>query len=199
MIMVEWLSLNETWLSLIISFLSLIVTSILTGIIIVQTSKLDKKQSEQELEITKQQAELQEKQIKISMYERKDEINKTLNVIFDIADCLGLIINNPKIESFSQDKLYDLLKTFIGDINKSNISYTLEQSRFFLNAETYLNIKLIRMYFLSLTTSIDCLDLLKNDEEIISITIEEIRESCTAINNIQPLIKNAMIQEMTLL
>ena len=118
--------------------------------------------------------------------------------VFDIVDSMRLILSKGKIESFDQNKLYDLLKCFVWDINVKNVSDTLEQSRFFLDKEVYQNIRLLRVCFISITTSIDCLDLLKDDDDTKKIVIEEVRSSCDEIKSLQSVIETAMIEELKL-
>ena len=79
-----------------------------------------------------------------------------------------------------------------------NVSYTLEQSRFFLDKEVYQNIRLLRVCFISITTSIDCLDLLKDDDDTKNTVIEEVRNSCDEIKFLQSVIETAMIEELKL-
>ena len=163
-----------------------------------QTKKIAKRQLKQEESIAKQQADLQERQIKISVYEQKNEINKALNTVFDIVDSIRLILSKERMESLDQKKLYDLLKCFIGDINTQNISYTLEQSQFFLDKEVYESIRMLRVCFVSITTSIDCLNLLKDDDDTKKTVIEEVCSSCDEIKSLQSVIEKGMSEELKL-
>ena len=190
-----WLEKYDLLIELIITMLTIILS---LGALF-QSKSIAKRQLKQEEIIAKQQADLQERQIKISVYEQKNEINKALNAVFDAVDSLRLIIGKEKIESLDQNKLYDLLKCFVEDINVKNISYTLEQSRFFLNEEVYQSIRLLRVCSISITTSIDCLNLLKDDDDTKSTVIAEVRSSCDEIKSLQTVIETAMINEMKLI
>lgn len=152
----------------------------------------------QEENIAKQQVYLQERQMKISVYEQKNEINKALNIVFDSISKMSLVIRTLRVENLNQDKLYQLLNRFVDDINFKNISYTLEQSQFFMGTETSLNIRKVRVSFLTITTNIDCLNLLKQDEELKNMVIEEIRNACVEIETLQPLLESAMLEELKL-
>lgn len=189
-----WLEKYDLLIELIIT----VLTITLSLVALFQTKSIAKRQLKQEENIAKQQADLQERQIKISVYEQKNEIIKALNAVFDIVDSMRLILSKEEIESFDQNKLYDLLKYFVGDINVKNVSYTLEQSRFFLDKEVYQNIRLLRVCFISITTSIDCLDLLKDDDDTKMTVIEEVRSSCDEIKSLQSVIETAMIEELKL-
>lgn len=189
-----WIEKYDLLIELIIT----VLTITLSLVALFQTKSIAKRQLRQEENIAKQQAELQERQIKISVYEQKNEINKALNAVFDIVDSMRLILSKEKIESLDQNKLYDLLKCFIGDINVKNVSYTLEQSRFFLDKEVYQSIRVLRVCFVSITTSIDCLDLLKDDDDTKKTVIEEVRNSCDEIKSLQSVIEAAMIEELKL-
>jgi hypothetical protein len=189
-----WLEKYDLLIELIIT----VLTITLSLVALFQSKNIAKKQLKQEENIAKQQADLQERQIKISVYEQKNEINKALNMVFDIVDSLHIFMNNVKLENLEQDNLYDILKSFIGDISIKNISYTLEQSRFFLNLKLYKDIRILRVHFLSITTSTDCLNLLKDDKDTKDIAIEEIRSACDEIKSLQSAIETAMIEEMKL-
>ena len=189
-----WLEKYDLLIELIIT----VLTITLSLVALFQSKNIAKKQLKQEETIAKQQADLQERQIKISVYEQKNEINKALNMVFDIVDSMHIFMNNVKLENLEQDNLYDILKSFIGDISIKNISYTLEQSRFFLNLKLYKDIRILRVHFLSITTSTDCLNLLKYDKDTKDITIEEIRSACDEIKSLQSAIETAMIEEMKL-
>ena len=189
-----WLEKYDLLIELIIT----ILTISLSLLALFQTKNIAKRQLNQEENIAKQQADLQERQIKISVYDQKNEINKALNTVFDIVASMSLILSKEKIESLDQNKLYDLLKCFVGDVNVKNVSYTLEQSRFFLDKEVYKNIRFLRILFVSITTSIDCLDLLKDDDDIKNTVIEEVRDSCDEIKSLQSVVETAMINEMKL-
>ena len=102
------------------------------------------------------------------------------------------------METLDQKKLYDLLKCFIGDINTQNISYTLEQSQFFLDKEVYESIRMLRVCFVSITTSIDCLNLLKDDDDTKKTVIEEVCSSCDEIKSLQSVIEKGMSEELKL-
>ena len=186
-----WIEKYDLLIELIIT----VLTITLSLVALFQTKSIAKRQLRQEENIAKQQAELQERQIKISVYEQKNEINKALNAVFDIVDSMRLILSKEKIESLDQNKLYDLLKCFIGDINVKNVSY---QSRFFLDKEVYQSVRVLRVCFVSITTSIDCLDLLKDDDDTKKTVIEEVRNSCDEIKSLQSVIEAAMIEELKL-
>lgn len=189
-----WLEKYDLLIELIIT----VLTITLSLVALFQTKGIAKRQLKQEENIAKQQADLQEREIKISVYEQKNEINKALNTVFDIVASMSLILSKEKIEALDQNKLYDLLKCFVGDINVKNVFYTLEQSRFFLDKEVYQNIRLLRVCFISITTSIDCLDLLKDDDDTKKIVVEEVRSSCDEIKSLQSVIETAMIEELKL-
>jgi len=148
--------------------------------------------------IAKQQANLQERQISISVYEQKNEINKALNVVFDSTNKISLVFSTLKAEKLSQDKLYQLLNGFLDNINCENISYTLEQSQIFLKGNVSANITKVRIAFLKITTNIECLDLLKEDENAKNAIINTLQHACDEIKSLQTLISNDMIEEMKL-
>ena len=190
-----------TWLEkydLLIELIITVLTITLSLVALFQTKSIAKMQLKQGENIAKQQAELQERQIKISVYEQKNEINKALNTVFDIVDSIRLILSKERMESLDQKKLYDLLKCFIGDINTQNISYTLEQSQFFLDKEVYESIRMLRVCFVSITTSIDCLNLLKDDDDTKKTVIEEVCSSCDEIKSLQSVIEKGMSEELKL-
>ena len=177
-----------TWLEkykLLIELIITVLTITLSLVALYQTKR-----------IAKQQAELQERQIKISIYENKNEINKALNMVFDLASKISRLFEYPIIESFEQEKLYDLLNRFVEKIDYENIAYILEQSRFFLDSETYINIRMVCISFSSISISIDCLGLLKPNDEDKAELIEDLRKSCAEIKELQDSIKAAMIQEL---
>lgn len=102
------------------------------------------------------------------------------------------------MDTFDQRKLYDLLSRFVEGVDFRDIIYTLEQSRAILPAEMYQNIRMVRICFSSIDTSIDCLDLLKDEEETKSLITKDIRTACTEIESLQASIEIAMIQELML-
>ncbi|MBR5570696.1 MAG: hypothetical protein IKW10_07390 [Oscillospiraceae bacterium] len=189
-----WLEKYDLLIELAIT----ILTIILSLLAVFQTRSIAKRQLKQEKNIAKQQVDLQERQIRISVYEQKNEINKVLNTVFDTTAKLHLIINHTKIETLDQRRLYDLLHSFLEGVDVNNISYTLKQSRYFLNLEIYQNIKMARLCFSSMTTNIDCLDLLKEDEEVRQSVVDEVRSSCEEIKLLQASIETAMVEEMKL-
>lgn len=189
-----WLEKYDLLIELVIT----ILTITLSLLAVFQTRSIAKRQLKQEKTIAKQQTDLQERQIKISVYEQKNEINKALNTVFDTATKLRLIINHAKIETLAQSKLYDLLHSFLEDVDVNSISYTLIQSRYFLNPEIYQNIKMVRLAFSSITTNIDCLGLLKEDEAVRKSVIDDVRSSCEEIETLQTSIETAMVEEMEL-
>lgn len=189
-----WLEKYDLLIELIIT----ILTITLSLLALFQTQNIAKKQLKQEENIAKQQVYLQERQMKISVYEQKNEINKALNIVFDSISKMSLVIRTLRVENLNQDKLYQLLNRFVDDINFKNISYTLEQSQFFMGTETSLNIRKVRVSFLTITTNIDCLNLLKQDEELKNMVIEEIRNACVEIETLQPLLESAMLEELKL-
>lgn len=189
-----WLEKYDLLIELIIT----VLTIALSLLALFQTKNIAKRQLRQEENIAKQQADLQERQIKIFVYEQKNEINKALNIVFDAISSMSLVFSTLKIEKLSQAKLYDLLICFLNNINSKNISYTLEQSQFFLKEETAFNIRKIRVRFLTITTSVDCLNLLKEDDEAKNNIIEEVRNACTEIVELQSSIESAMLEELKL-
>lgn len=183
---------------LLIELIITLLTIVLSLVAVFQTKNIAQKQLKQEESIAKQQADLQERQIKISMYEQKDKINKALNIVFDTTARIRLLFTKIKVETLEQRKLYELLSRFVEGIDFKDIIYTLEQSCVFLPAEIYQNIRVVRICFSSIDTSIDCLDLLKDDEETKAIIMEDIRTACTEIELLQASIEDAMIQELML-
>ena len=189
-----WLEKYDLLIELIIT----VLTIALSLLALFQTKKIAKRQLKQEESIAKQQADLQERQIKISVYEQKNEINKALNIVFDAISSMSLVFSTLKTEKLSQAKLYDLLICFLNNMNSKSISYTLEQSRFFLKEETAFNIRKVRVCYLTITTSVDCLNLLKEDDEAKNSIIEEVRNACTEIVELQPSVESAMLEELKL-
>ncbi|MBQ8164961.1 MAG: hypothetical protein IJZ94_04015 [Clostridia bacterium] len=194
-VFLEWLEKYDLLLELIIT----VLTISLSLIAVFQTRSIAKRQLQQEASIAKQQAELQERQIKISVYEQKNEINKTLNIVFDIAESIILFLEEIEIKDIEQKTLYNILKGLVGDINVQNISYTLEQSQSFLNTVLYIKIRLIKISFANMTTSIDCLNLMKDDVETKKQLIDTVRSSCDRIKLLKSLIEEAMDEELKLL
>ena len=125
-VFLAWLEKYDLLIELIIT----VLTIGLSLLALFQTKIISKRQLKQEKNIAKQQADLQERQIKISVYEQKNEINRTLNIVFDAISSMSLVFTTLKVEKLSQENLYQLLNGFINDINSKNVSYTLEQSRF---------------------------------------------------------------------
>ena len=154
--------------------------------------------------IAERQERLQEKEIKISVYEQKNQINKALNSAFDIAAKMKLFFEKLDVMKLNSSKMYDVLKAFLNDIDVKNTSYILEQSRFFVSSELYANIRTIRFYFMTITTNIDCFDLIKEDEEgngeeteeMKTTLVDEIYKSCAEIAGLQSVIEKEMIQEL---
>ena len=62
-----------------------------------------------------------------------------------------------------------------------------------------LNIRKIRASFLTITTSIECLNMLKENEEAKNTIIEKVRNACSEIENLQPSIECAMFEELKLM
>ena len=194
-VFLAWLEKYDLLIELIIT----VLTIGLSLLALFQTKNIAKRQLKQEKNIAKQQADLQERQIKISVYEQKNEINRTLNIVFDAISSMSLVFTTLKVEKLSQSNLYKLLNSFINDINSKNVSYTLEQSRFFIETETSLDIRKVRVCFLTITTSVDCLDMLKENEEAKNTIIEKVRNACAEINALQPSIESAMLEELKLI
>lgn len=189
-----WLEKYELLMELIIT----IVTISLSLLAVFQTKSIAKRQLEQEKNIAKQQTDLQERQIKISVYEQKNEINKALNIVFNVVTRMNYLFKHLDVETLSQSKIYDLLKYFVQEIDDKNISYILEQSRYFLNSEVYQKIRMLVVCFSSITTNIDCLDLLKDNEDVKNTVIKEICSSCKEIGSLQASIETAMVEELKL-
>ena len=183
---------------LLIELIITLLTIVLSLVAVFQTKNIAKKQLKQEESIAKQQADLQERQIKISVYEQKDKINKALNEAFDVSTKIGLLFKKYEVDTLEQRKLYDLLKHFIKGVDFQDVSYTLEQSRYFLNDDIYQNIRAVRISFLSIGISIDSLDLLKDNEKAKITIINDLRDSCAEIETLKPSIKSAMVNEMKL-
>lgn len=133
------------------------------------------------------------------MYEQKDKVNRALNVVFDTTARIRFLFSKVELETLDQRKLYELLTRFVEGVDFKDIIYTLEQSRAFLPAETYKNIRMVRICFSSIDTSIDCLDLLKNEEETKILILDDLRTACTEIESLQATIEDAMIQELMLI
>ena len=183
---------------LLIELIITVLTISISLLALFQTKNISKRQLKQEENIAKQQADLQERQIKISVYEQKNEINKALNLVFNSIGRMSLVFTTLKVEKLSQNKLYRLLNSFVDGINPENVSYTLEQSRFFMRNETSSNIRKIGACFLKITTSVECLNLLKEDEEAKNTIIEEVRNACAEIEALQTSIESAMLDELKL-
>lgn len=190
-----WLDKYDLLIELVITAL----TITLSLLALFQTKNISKRQLKQEENIAKQQADLQERQIKISVYEQKNEINRTLNIVFDAISSMSLVFKVLKVEKLSQDNLYSLLIQFLEKINVENTAYTLEQSRFFFDKETALRIRIVRNAFSAIVTSVDCLNMLKEDDEAKNTITEEIKMSCVEIEELEPLIKSTMIEELKLI
>ena len=187
-----WLEKYDLLIELVLT----ILTIALSLYAVFQTWNVAKRQLEQEKNIAEQQANLQERQIKISLYERKDEINKVLNTIFEIVSSLNVLFRTGKMESLAQDKAYEVLKQFMNKVDTDAISYTLEQSRLFLSKDLFAQIQIVKIRLDIITSHIECLDLLKDDEEVKNTSIGEIRKSIEKIVEMQPTIESEMIQEM---
>lgn len=194
MLFLNWLEKYDLLIELVITLL----TITLSLVAVFQTKKIAKKQLEQEERIAKQQASLQEKQIRISVYQQKDKINRTLRVVFDTTAKIRLLYDKVKIDELEQRKLYDVLKGLVRDVDFEDISYTLEQSHSFLSADIYREVEMIRIYFSIIDTSIECLDLLK-DPDIKAFAMKDIIKSCEGIKSFQDSIDKEMIQELQLL
>lgn len=190
-----WLDKYDLLIELVITAL----TITLSLLALFQTKNISKRQLKQEENIAKQQADLQERQIKISVYEQKNEINRTLNIVFDAISSMSLVFKVLKVEKLSQDNLYGLLIQFLEKINVENTAYTLEQSRFFFDKETALRIRIVRNAFSAIVTSVDCLNMLKEDDEAKNTITEEIKMACVEIEELEPLIKSTMIEELKLI
>lgn len=183
---------------LLIELIITLLTIVLSMVAIFQTKNIAKKQLKQEENIAKQQADIQERQIKISVYEQKDKVNRALNVVFDTTARIRLLFTKVELKTFDQRKLHELLSCFVEGVDFKDIIYTLEQSRAFLPAETYQNIRMVRICFSSIDTSIDCLNLLKDEEETKILLMDDLRTACTEIESLQASIEDAMIQELVL-
>ena len=154
--------------------------------------------------IAERQERLQEKEIKISVYEQKNQINKALNSAFDVAGKMKLLFDKLNVMQLNPRKIHDVLEGFVKDVDVKNTSYILEQSRFFVSSELYISIKAVRFYFMTITTNIDCFDLIKEDdqgereetEEIKTTLVDEIYKSCVEIEKLQSAIEKEMIQEL---
>jgi len=189
-----WLEKYDLLIELIIT----VLTISLSLLALFQTKIISKRQLKQEENIAQQQADLQERQLKISVYEQKNEINKTLNLVFHSIGKMSLIFTTLKTENFSQSKLYQLLNGLVDGINPENVFYVLEQSRFFMHDETASNIRTIGAFFLEITTSIECLDLLDEDEKVKKTIVKEVQNVCAAIKALQPSVESAMLDELKL-
>lgn len=154
--------------------------------------------------IAERQERLQEKEIKISVYEQKNQINKVLNSAFDIADKMKFFFEKLDVMKLNSSKMHDVLKAFLNDIDVKNTSYILEQSCFFVSSDLYINIRAVRICFMTITTNIDCFDLIKEDEEgkeeeteeMKTTLVDEIYKSCSEIAELQSVIEKEMIQEL---
>ena len=154
--------------------------------------------------IAERQERLQEKEIKISVYEQKNQINKALNSAFDVAGKMKLLFDKLNVMQLNPRKIHDVLEGFVKDVDAKNTSYILEQSRFFVSSELYISIKAVRFYFMTITTNIDCFDLIKEDdqgekeetEEIKTTLVDEIYKSCAEIAELQSVIEKEMLQEL---
>ena len=189
-----WLEKYELLIELIITAL----TITLSLVALFQTKSIAKRQLKQEKNIAKQQADLQERQIKISVYEQKNEINKALNVAFDVATKIRFFFEKFEVDTLEQRKLYDLLNRFVDGVDFKDISYTLEQSRCFLNNDLYQSVKKVHICFSCIGISIDCLDLLKDNEDAKATIINDLRKSYTEIEELQTSIRTAMVNELKL-
>lgn len=189
-----WLEKYELLIELIIT----VLTIALSLFALFQTKSIAKRQLKQEEKLAKQQADLQERQIKISVYEQKDKINKALNVAFDVATKIRFFFEKFEVDTLEQRKLYDLLNRFVDGVDFKDISYTLEQSRCFLNNDLYQSVKTVRICFASISISIDCLDLLKDNKEAKATIINDLRNSYTEIEELQIPIRTAMVNELKL-
>jgi len=154
--------------------------------------------------IAERQERLHEKEIKISVYEQKNQINKALNTAFDVAGKMKLLFDKLNVMQLNLRKIHDVLEGFVKDVDVENTSYILEQSRFFVSSELYISIKAVRFYFMTITTNIDCFDLIKEDdqgekeetEEIKTTLVDEIYKSCAGIAELQSVIEKEMLQEL---
>lgn len=183
---------------LLIELIITLLTIALSLIAVFQTQSIAKRQMQQEEKIAKQQADLQERQIKISVYEQKDKINKALNVAFDVAAKIRFFFEKFEVDTLEQRKLYDLLNRFVDGVDFKDVSYTLEQSRCFLNNDLYQSVKTVHICFSSISISIDCLDLLKDNEDAKATIINDLRNSYTEIEELQTSIRTAMVNELKL-
>jgi len=189
-----WLEKYELLIELMITGL----TITLSLVALFQTKSIAKRQLKQEEKIAKQQADLQERQIKISVYEQKDKINKALNVAFDVATKISFFFEKFEVDTLEQRKLYDLLNRFVDGVDFKDISYTLEQSRCFLSNDLYQSVKTVRICFSSISISIDCLDLLKDNKETKAAIINDLCNSYREIEELQISIRTAMVNELKL-
>ena len=189
-----WLEKYELLIELMITGL----TITLSLFALFQTKSIAKRQLKQEEKIAKQQADLQERQIKISVYEQKDKINKALNIAFDVATKIRFFFEKFEVDTLEQRKLYDLLNRFVDGVDFKYISYTLEQSRCFLSNDLYQSVKTVRICFSSISISIDCLDLLKDNKEAKAAIINDLRNSYREIEELQTSIRTAMVNELKL-
>ena len=130
--------------------------------------------------------------------QQKDKINKALNVAFDVATKIRFFFEKFEVDTLEQRKLYDLLNRFVDGVDFKDISYTLEQSRCFLNNDLYQSVKTVRICFASISISIDCLDLLKDNKEAKATIINDLRNSYTEIEELQIPIRTAMVNELKL-
>lgn len=183
---------------LLIELIITLLTIVLSLIAVFQTKSIAKRQLKQEESIAKQQADLQERQIKISVYEQKDKINKALNVAFDVAVKIRFFFEKFDVDTLEQRTLYDLLNRFVVGVDFKDISYTLEQSHYFLNDDLYQSVKVVRICFSSINISIDCLDLLKDNDDAKTTIIQDLRNSYTEIEELQTSISTAMVNELKL-
>ena len=189
-----WLEKYDLLIELIIT----VLTISLSLLALFQTKNIAKRQLKQEENIAKQQADLQERQIKISVYEQKNEINKALNIVFDSVCRISLLYKSLDVVKLGQKDLDELLNGFVEGINFENISYTLEQSRFFMEEETYTNIRIVKSYFSIITGCIECLNILKENDELRRSNVENIKNACEKIEEVQPLIESAVLEELKL-
>lgn len=183
---------------LLIELIITLLTIVLSLIAVFQTKSIAKRQLKQEESIAKQQADLQERQIKISVYEQKDKINKALNVAFDVAVKIRFFFEKFDVGTLEQRTLYDLLNSFVVGVDFKDISYTLEQSRYFLDDDLYQSVRAVRICFSSINISIDCLDLLKDNDDAKTTIIQDLRNSYTEIEELQTSISTAMVNELKL-
>ena len=187
-----WLDKYELLIELIIT----VLTIILSLVALFQTKSIAKRQLRQEENIAKQQTYLQEKQIKISVHEQKNEINKALDKVFNVAGTINLILPKIDLHSLSKENAYCLLNSFIEDVNTKDISYILGQARFFLNPDVAVKIRFVNTCFNTITIYTDLLKLLNDNEQTKTELIDEIIKSCADIEKMQSEITSDMIKEL---